>query len=149
MWYPGTPEAYIHSSSWSDFRCIKETPEQFIFSQAEKHKKFFEKELLKDDIVVTHMLPSWKCVAPKWKYSDTNCFFVNDCENLICDREPKYWFFGHTHDPIEYQIRSTQILANPKGYVWEDDMWNEKTQQIEKEVVHENENFNPKMVIEV
>jgi predicted phosphodiesterase len=28
----------------------------------------------------------------------------------------KYWVFGHTHDPIEYEIDNVKFLCNPLGY---------------------------------
>lgn len=28
----------------------------------------------------------------------------------------KYWVFGHTYDPIEYEIENVKFLCNPLGY---------------------------------
>jgi len=42
-------------------------------------------------------------------------------EDFILDNENiKVWVHGHMHDPVDYMIGETRVLANPRGYIpWE------------------------------
>lgn len=85
-----------------------------------------------DDVVVTHHLPSWRSVHPKYAASRLNRFFVHDMEDLIVERQPRLWVHGHTHENCDYWIGETRVVANPRGYK------------------HEiNPRFSPGLVIEV
>ena len=65
---------------------------------------------------MTHHLPSQQCVAPQHKDSPLNPFFVCDMEDLILERQPSLWLFGHTHSSVDIQIGKTRLLCNPFGY---------------------------------
>ncbi len=69
------------------------------------------------DIVITHYLPSFRSVHPKFAAEPTNCFFVCDVEDLIVERQPALWLHGHTHESADYQIGKTRVVCNPFGYV--------------------------------
>ena len=68
------------------------------------------------DIIVTHHLPSYKLIDPKYIiYSNINSGFASDCDYLI--KEPiKYWIFGHTHTRIDKYINGVRMICNPLGY---------------------------------
>jgi len=40
-----------------------------------------------------------------------NQWFYCDLDNLI-----KYWFYGHTHTPLNVKIHNIPFLCNPIGY---------------------------------
>ena len=43
--------------------------------------------------------------------------YHNHLEELIMDNtQIKYWVHGHMHDPVDYTIGETRVLANPRGY---------------------------------
>jgi Icc-related predicted phosphoesterase len=70
--------------------------------------------------VVTHHLPTYRSVAPRFKSSPLNAFFVSDLEELIEERRPRLWMHGHTHTSVDQRVGSTRFLCNPFGYVgWE------------------------------
>jgi predicted phosphohydrolase len=80
---------------------------------------FLEKELkkdIKDTVVITHHLPSYSCVAPRWVGNSMNACFASNLDNLICDYKPEYWIHGHTHDSVREVVDETIIVCNPKGY---------------------------------
>jgi hypothetical protein len=67
-------------------------------------------------VVVTHHLPSQRCVAPQWAGHPLNPFFVCELDALIQERRPAIWIHGHTHDSVDVRVGETRILCNPFGY---------------------------------
>lgn len=138
LWYPGTTDAILGRNGWSDFRAIRGKPGKWIFAEATRAKKFLEDTVEENDIVVTHMLPSWQSVDVQFRYADTNCFFVHDCERLIQEVQPKLWVHGHTHCSMDYKIMDTRIVANPRGYP-----------NYGGRIGYENRKWQEKLIIEV
>lgn len=100
--------------TWSDFEHIKHSAD--IFAAGAQAHDFFHANLREEDIVLTHMLPSDECVTERWRGMDTNIFFVHDLTDLIKERKPKLWMYGHTHDSFEVTIGDTKLRSNPRGY---------------------------------
>ena len=67
-------------------------------------------------IIITHHLPSFKSVVPKYRNSPLNPAFASNLDSLIEDSEVPLWIHGHTHSSLDYKIKSTRILCNPRGY---------------------------------
>lgn len=118
------------SANWPDFRYVDDGPDG-IFDEFDATYKFLNENVQKGDIVITHHLPSPKCVHPRWEGMNTNCYFVGDVEDIILRKEPSHWFFGHTHDARDLQIYATRLVCNPRGYPGE------------------NVKFDPHLIIEV
>ena len=83
---------------------------------------YFEQTLKTIDkgpvVVITHHAPSFASVPPKFK-SEThlNGGYASDLSEFILNNPNiKYWVHGHMHDPVDYMIGDTRILANPRGY---------------------------------
>lgn len=114
LWYSRVSTDY--ENAWSDFRWINNF-RQWVYVENKRSVDFLDAEMRKDDIVVTHFLPSHQSVHPKWQGNPTNCFFVHDVENLIRERSPAFWIHGHTHESMQYSIGPTQVVCNPFGYV--------------------------------
>lgn len=136
LWYPPNHNSVIMKNNWCDFLHIPEANRK-IFKWNQKAVQFLEKEVKKNDIVITHMLPSFKSVASQFKGDPTNCFFVCDMESFIIARKPSVWIHGHTHNSFDYMLDQTRILCNPHGY---------PARVVGREP---NPNFNPNLVIEV
>lgn len=116
LWFPPTEMARLQAEVWSDFKMIPGFS-KWVYEENAKDVTFFRRELREGDIVVTHYLPSWRSVHPKWAVESTNCFFVCDIEELIVDRKPALWVHGHTHESADYAIGPTRVVCNPFGYV--------------------------------
>lgn len=74
-------------------------------------------------VVITHMAPSFLSVNKKYKHeTTTNGGYASAMEDFILDNENiKVWVHGHMHDPVDYMLGSTRVIANPRGYTpWED-----------------------------
>ena len=100
---------------WSDFSYIRNGRAD-IFRENEEAMAFLEAAVKPSSIVITHMLPSVKCVHPKYAGVNSNCFFVCNVEPIIQRVQPRLWCHGHTHESIDVKIGETRVLCNPFGY---------------------------------
>ena len=67
----------------------------------------------KNIIVITHYLPSKKCINKKYKKSNYNDLYFTNCEDLL--PFANCWIAGHTHDPFADVINGCNIFINPRG----------------------------------
>ena len=116
LWFPKTLLAVRQASHWSDFICIRGL-DKWVYEENEKSVLFLRQNLQEGDIVVTHHLPTFSSVHPRFAGSLTNCYFVCDIEDLIKERKPRLMMHGHTHESMRYWIGGTEVACNPFGYV--------------------------------
>lgn len=69
-------------------------------------------------IVVTHHVPSFRMLHPKFQGSKANGAFTVELENYIAGSSIDYWIYGHSHTNIDAKIGNTQCLSNQLGYVF-------------------------------
>lgn len=114
-WFP----YYAHNEQFknfmNDFRIIVGF-EPWVYDQHKELDILLNGELLPTDIVVTHHLPSQQCIHPKYRLSALNGFFQSGFDDLILDKQPKLWLFGHTHEQVDINIGPTRIVCNPLAY---------------------------------
>ena len=67
----------------------------------------------KNIIVITHYLPSKKCIHKKYKKTDYNDLYFTNCEDLL--PLANCWIAGHTHEPFMDIINDCNIFVNPRG----------------------------------
>lgn len=69
-------------------------------------------------VVVGHHTPSFQSCAPEYVHDTmVNGAYHSDLSEFILDRPVIHaWIHGHTHDPYDYEIGSTRVLCNPRGY---------------------------------
>lgn len=120
LWHTPGPDDERFAHNLSDFSAIED------FASTVEHENFraltfLRKHVTAGDVVVTHHLPSLRCVVPKFANSMLNRFFVCDVEALIRERRPALWVHGHTHAALDFAIGDTRIVCNPLGYPGEDD----------------------------
>lgn len=92
-----------------------------IASMCRQSKKYITKairEIEGKKVVITHFGPDQALMHPKWlAYPNMNTYFwAHGLQDTFKDAD--YWFFGHTHDPIDMKIDGCQFVCNPNGYVW-------------------------------
>lgn len=86
-------------------------------------------------VVVGHHAPSRLSTHPRYA-SETimNGGYSSSLDEFIMDHpQIRLWTHGHTHEDFDYQIGSTRIVCNPRGYVnYEQraDQWQLKTVEI-------------------
>lgn len=115
LWFPRDDSNLQAKVCLTDFWAI-EGFEPWVYEQNRKAVDYLKKELRPGDIVVTHHLPSPPCVAPQHRGSPLNPYFVCNMSDLILERQPSLWLFGHTHSSVDIQIGKTRLLCNPFGY---------------------------------
>lgn len=70
------------------------------------------------NVVITHHAPSQLSIHEKYK-EDTimNGAFCSNLDDWIRDSSIDLWVHGHTHSSFDYNIGSTRVLCNPRGYI--------------------------------
>jgi hypothetical protein len=96
----------------ADFTYIFKNKKCFTVDDAAKlHYEtvnFLDDNLLETDIVVTHFLPTWQFIHPRFSGNELNGYFANEYPYYLA----KLWLHGHTHD----QIDEEKIKCFPYGY---------------------------------
>jgi predicted phosphodiesterase len=113
LWFDHKPDFY--DRKWTDFtkvpgllnniRHINQISFEYLISA-----------IRKDDIVITHHLPSQKSINHVYLNNSFNKFYFSGCDFIIKENEPKIWIHGHTHDPCDYNLYNTRVICNPLGY---------------------------------
>lgn len=97
----------------------------------------FIKESVKNNpnkkiVIVTHHAPCGKSIPENFLNDECNPSYVSELSEFILDNpQIKLWCHGHIHSSSDYEVGSTRIVCNPKGYK------------------DENKLFNPNLVIEI
>jgi predicted phosphodiesterase len=101
---------------------------QNVFNFHLKEVKWLEEQLncnkesqSKLTFVITHHLPSYKCVDQKYKDNPNNCFWASSLDHLMEKYKIDYWIHGHTHASVDTKIHNTRVICNPRGYGAEND----------------------------
>lgn len=115
LWFSDTPVARRLYRVWSDFACIPAFY-KWVWEENLKSVTFLRREMQEGDVVITHYLPSFRSVHPKFAHLPTNCFYVCNVEQSILERKPSLWIHGHTHESFDYRVGSTRVVCNPFGY---------------------------------
>jgi hypothetical protein len=89
-------------------------------------------------LVVTHHLPSFKCIQEHYKGSDMNCGFATNAEDLIEHGATAAWICGHSHgqkDTVFQKLsgETVHVVYNARGYPKEESVYT----------------YNPSAVLEV
>lgn len=101
----------------NDFRMIKNF-ESWVYQENVECIEALDKLIEPGCVVVTHHLPSERSVARPYKDSPLNPFFVCDVhQQLVKPREADFWFHGHTHSSMNYEVGHTRVICNPFGYL--------------------------------
>jgi Icc-related predicted phosphoesterase len=115
LWFRETQDATMFNNMLSDFKLIEDF-QQKVYEENKKSITFLQDNVDKNDIVITHHLPSYQSVQPVYIGEPTNCYYVCNMEELILSKEPSLWIHGHTHHSCDYSFQGTRIVCNPAGY---------------------------------
>jgi len=115
LWFPKHATNPDYEKFLNDFNYIKNFRER-VYEENRLAVKFLEENISKEDIIVTHHLPSMVNVPDKFKTHPLVHFFVCELDHLIRRQQPKLWIHGHTHRSCNYRIGTTPVICNPYGY---------------------------------
>lgn len=70
-------------------------------------------------VVVTHHLPSFRCVSMQYLGNPLNRLFANNMDEFIKQYSStiKCWIHGHSHDGLNIEIEGVPVVRNPLGYL--------------------------------
>jgi len=118
LWFAHQPYELIRKiGDWWQIKGL----EKWVYDENRSCVAFLERECRTGDIVVTHHLPSYRSVHPKYAGSALNPFFVHVLDDLIETARPALWLHGHTHSSCDYYLDTTRVVCNPYGY-WPEDL---------------------------
>jgi predicted phosphohydrolase len=67
-------------------------------------------------VVVTHHAPSSRSIPSRYASDLLAPAFASNLERLMEGDRVALWIHGHIHDSFDYQIYSTRVVCNPRGY---------------------------------
>lgn len=85
-------------------------------------------------VVVTHMAPSLRSVAPRYADDLVSAAFSSNLDALA--ERADLWVHGHTHDSFDYRVGRCRVVCNPCGYVRRDGGT-------------ENPRYDPDLIVEI
>lgn len=129
----------------NDYRLIREkvdyrtlTPTDTAALHAKQRswlmEKLAERSFSQRTVVITHMAPSRKSVAPRYASNLTSAAFASDLDHLV--ERADCWIHGHMHESFDYMISKCRVVCNPLGY-------------RDRSGNAENKHFNPNFIVEV
>jgi Icc-related predicted phosphoesterase len=93
-------------------------------------------------VLITHHAPHPDSADPRYGAHPTTAAFVSDLGPLL--ERVDVVIHGHLHVSSDYTLGNTRVIANPKGY-----SKGIKSSRTQFELKHENELFDPKLVIDL
>jgi hypothetical protein len=66
-------------------------------------------------VVITHHMPSYTLISPRYKDNASNCAFASNCETMLTPYV-RAWIYGRTHNVSNVMIQKTMCLVNARGY---------------------------------
>lgn len=83
-----------------------------------KDKEWLESKVDSNTIIVTHHLPSFDLIHPKYKtpfYTDYSSAYASNCNSIIL--KAKLWIYGHTHIGSDVMFEDkVRCISNPYAY---------------------------------
>jgi predicted phosphodiesterase len=116
LWFARDPDSELSREYLNDFFQIDDF-EPWVYEQNRRTVNWLRRAVRPGDVVITHHLPTPKAVAPCFDDSPLNPFFVCDVEDVIQQKRPALWIYGHTHGSADFQLGETRLVCNPLGYV--------------------------------
>ena len=126
LWFEPDPNHVMHWRGMSDAYYIGEEANREGYSipssptlfeqRGQNAVAYLEQHVEPGDIVVTHHLPLWSIVLPRYKHDMLTHFFVNEDANVVLKQRPGLWVCGHTHGSVDKLVGSTKVVCNPYGY---------------------------------
>lgn len=89
-------------------------------------------------VVITHHMPSFSLISPKYENSPYNMMFASHCEALM-KPHVRSWIYGHTHNAGVASFKHTLCAVNARGYPHESAIGFSKEAWLEFPIKHNDE----------
>ena len=133
MWFPHEPLNQFYEKYMSDFEVIKDFRQWVYDVNFQFHARALEL-VTPQTIVLSHHLPHPRSTPLQFIGSPLNRFFISDESVVIAEKQPRYWFHGHTHGLADYVLGETHVVCYPYGYPHERPTMGERQQAYKAEV---------------
>jgi predicted phosphodiesterase len=117
LWFRDDPLNRVYQGQLSDFSLIEDFV-PWVYNENRLAEAFLRGAMAMPrppEVVITHHLPSDRCVAAQYKGSTLNRFFVAPIADTM-PVLPKLWIYGHTHTPLDAVYDGCRLITNPFGY---------------------------------
>lgn len=131
LWFPNGPDNRRYDKFLTDFRVI-EGFRDWNYDACNKSMEFLAKTVQEGDFVITHHIPDYRGVHPKYRKGPAaqyNRYFLCQMPQWVLERAD-WWVFGHTHESMAFEIGNCKFRCNPLAYPHEG-----------------NPHFNPKLIL--
>lgn len=115
----------------SDYKRIKISPQPELYWQrkhrlfpamaARRHqesRQWLEEQLSQGDpqntVVVTHHAPHLQSIPEDFAEHPLSPCYASNLDGLM--GRASTWIHGHIHDSVDYRVRGTRVVSNPRGY---------------------------------
>jgi Icc-related predicted phosphoesterase len=101
------------------YRLTPEHTYQLHKNTIEYFKNTLAQYQAREVVIITHHAPSHQSIHERYRGNHhMSGAYASDLSEFILDHpQIKVWCHGHVHDFFEYQIGSTRVVCNPRGYV--------------------------------
>ncbi len=114
LWFKEHPSNVIYESGMTDFEEIQ-LFKHHVYQRNQESQEFL-RGLQDIDVVITHHQFSALSIPEEYIDDPHNRFFLCAMDDMILNLQPKFAIHGHTHVPCSYDLGSTRVVCNPKGY---------------------------------
>lgn len=117
LWFRDDPANVFLAPQLSDFSLIEDFV-PWVYNENRLAESFLRGVLSMPrppEVVITHHLPSDRCVVAPYKGHPLNRFFVAPIADSL-PKLPKVWIYGHTHTPFDETHDGCRFVCNPLGY---------------------------------
>ena len=119
----GHSNSYAVKQGLNDYRMISGLTIDRMNEIHQANKDFLVEALTeipdgKRCVFITHHVPSFHLIHPRWRGNSLNEAFSADMDTFIMMNSSKisYWVHGHSHDYLNEYIDRTKFIRNPMGY---------------------------------
>jgi len=98
---------------------------KYCYKNADEANSMYERSVLwlrtklqtinNPTVVLTHHLPSYKCIHEQYKSFCYNNMFASHLDDMI-QKPITVWIHGHTHKQMNININCVHVVCNPIGY---------------------------------
>lgn len=87
-----------------------------LHAQSVKWLKQQRRSDLKKRVIITHHAPSRKSVPERYDRDIVSAGFASNLDEIVVASGAALWIHGHIHQCQDYELGSTRVICNPRGY---------------------------------